>query len=277
MLSALLPFSLNPPCLPARAVTAPRFAGIQATRTAEDRWLSSSEMKRLLDQDSDPYLGRIPREIQQALGRDPTQTFQLMDRFSSYVQKRLQEAYGDQDRRFWGIERQSVQEIAARHPRLARYTYVASDRGRPVPVEFCLLGAGAYSMAYKMTVQGQHYVFKVFQDRESALYATSGQYKEAANGLFMTRKPTSNLVRFHAGNPEANWHLLEYVDEKTDPARRPGKTYEQHGFDFLDDKPANKVNGIRVDLGEMYRTDTLQISDIADDTLPTASLVEFLF
>jgi len=78
-----------------------------------------------------------------------------------------------------------------------------------------------------------------------------GVYAETARGAYLTSLKTKDLARFYAANPKENWLLMEFISPSTTLKDREGKTLKEHGIHMLDDAYGNRINGIRVDYGNM--------------------------
>lgn len=88
-------------------------------------------------------------------------------------------------------------------------------------------------------------------------FSKDGPYKEAANGLFLTARNVSNVVRFYAAHPLKGWLAKAYLDPDqrfenslgTTTGEIAGPSYQDLGLQFLDSDADNCIGPIRFDYG----------------------------
>lgn len=278
MVSAGNSFSLVRPALVGNL----RFSGEAATRAAEGKWLSTGTMRGELEKDVDPYLGKLPGELMALTGRSEKETMIILDKLAAMVLRRFKKRFPTEMDFKYGVcglnGSQRLQDCGD----LKELYFVPNGWQPQRNLRIIAVGAGFSALAYRLdvpTAQGmKHFLFKVFWDPDQDEFMASGPYKEAANGLYLTRRHAGDAAKFIAGNPSARWHLMEYVDpDAPPPPVADGPTCEDLGFGFDDDLPKNRIHGKRVDMGEMYRAYPREVCDPDDPNCPDFIPFNFSF
>lgn len=211
-----------------------RFGGEKATHLAKQSLLPPRKLKAALETDGTPYLGTLPSAFKALREQDPEGDKVILGMLND-LHQRLKEA---------GLPEH----------------FAAPDL---MDIRCKRLGQGAFGAAYRLTVNGEPFAFKIFIPSvgEDTLrgklvsrvsrWLRHGPLAEPAFGLYFTHRETSNLADFHVANPLAGWQLYEFMDKKGPlPAPRKGKTLEEHGYMFQDGSPEkNSIHGIRIDYG----------------------------
>lgn len=189
----------------------------------------------MLDQDTDPYIGQAPTELQADTGLKGEQLFRVLDQLSGQVQEYLRNFPSKDSPR---PEHTPMQKI--------------SRDGAEITLR--LLGSGDFGIAYELNDGKRSYAFKVHREPDEGImedyFPEHSVYQEAANGMYLTTNLiTKDVARFYASNPKQHWSLSEFILPTASVAERDGKTLKEVGLSMSDDGERNRVAHIRVDLG----------------------------
>lgn len=203
----------------------PAFQGRRTTIQSCQELLPCAELSRLLENDTDPYLGEIPVAFKRLEHRKDIDFFQGLDWLGHQL---INPGRPTLKERFGFPLHNPIKKLLKSGA--LKYEYV---------------GEGKTGTVYRLDLGGQSFAFKIFGEWLKEFHP----FREAATGLYFSAQPTRDLSMLYAANPREKWTLMEYIPATASLADRAGKTLFEQGYKLSDEHAKNRMNGIRVDHG----------------------------
>ena len=169
-------------------------------------------------------------------------------------QKQVDRVFKDMD--------QLINTIKSHQSKFKKNGLQSQVNGLDVFIEDCVEKQGKYAHVYKLTVNGKSHALKIYDFQETVHGSSEG----AANGIFFTHKPVKDLSYMYFSNPKSGYTLYEWLDEKTNIEKRPGRTLWEIGYYNGDDKIYSpketiRINGVIFDHGGIQKLtpDAIQV------------------
>lgn len=222
----------------------PRFKGELTTRAVTSQWLAAEDAIEIAEtHDIDPYVGTLPNELKKTSGWTEKQGRRFFDALAQSLYPAMNEVDYDKNQ---PLPKSLIKPALKILPwRL---------RGKAPEISF--LDAGKCGQVFQVRSGDQAYVYKI------------GRFlaQDITNAAYLTALGTSNVSQFHTGNITTPWVLMEYVDTQTDVSTRPGKTFQDWGFQYFDElKPDNWVGKIFIDhtfLEDVHKGEVWRLRDL---------------
>ena len=212
---------------PQRPVAVTRFSGL-TSKLAGRQWISEDTFLRAVQASSTAYIGQLPTQLVRLAPNSPKVVYQALNEISSVL------------RNLANIDlNMSEPEL-----KLLSGQFHLTELG--TPVAFRCVGRGGYGSAFRLTVNNQSFLLKVYHRKQNPM---TGGYNELSAGLYFSKMKLRDLPHLYCGNSEAGWGLFEFITPEMTVDQRKGKSLAHYGVVFCDDGGANRINGILVDYG----------------------------
>lgn len=247
------------------------FSGRFATLTAQTQLLNDHELKLTLEVEKN----RLGRQATPYIGKTLPRGF-----FSPHLQNNPNALLREQSRILAQLNKvaSTLSQLDIGLYRMAGFDYPFTlppfhlKLGQQHTI-LHYLGSGNFGSAFKLVINIESYVFKVFYPRHSELLF-SGPYNEAALGAYITAKNVRNMPHLFMANPQARWQLTEYIDKQFDNPHPQGPSWQDLNLQILDpqynaDNEKKDKHGLshRIDYGHL--TTTTRQRPILPDTVKT--------